>query len=49
MFRGAPGIGEVEVGEGPVDEPRAETEGRIAAGRKSAFIVESGGVVVVGA
>jgi len=48
VFRGTPGISEVEVVERPVDESRAETEGRIAAGRESAFIVESRRVVEVG-
>jgi hypothetical protein len=48
MFRGAPGIREFEVEDGPVDESRTERELRFASGLRSAFREESGGVVEVG-
>ena len=47
MFRSAPGVGEIEIGGGPVDEPRTETGRRVASGLRSAFGEESGDVVEV--
>jgi len=47
MFRSAPGVSGVEIGDGPADEPRTKAGRRIASEPKSAVGGGSGDVVEV--